>query len=680
LPTARVREAFAVGKSVFALVSLKSRVLATAVAMVLLSVGAASFTADRVLRAELVELVGQQQRSTAAVLAATTASEVRTRLAALEQTAARLADTGLADTEAAQRLIETDGLTAPLFNKGLFVTRADGVAWASVPHTAGRLGLNHASNDAVAAALASGQSSVGRPALSPPDAAPELLMAAAIRAPTGAVIGVLAGVTDLARANFLDAAVGQRYGDTGGIYVVAPRHRLIVTGTDKSRILEPLPPAGANPAVDQIVAGHEGTLVFRNAHGVEALNSGRHVPAAGWDIVVSLPTHEAFAPVRRMHQNLWAATAALLLLCAALGTWLLRRELAPMQRAAQALSPGSPGALSPQPLAIERHDEIGTLIAGFNDVLQTLRQREQELRVSDSVLKAVSEAVVITGPDGTVISTNQAHETISGYSNDEMLGRNCRLLQGPLTDRDTVARMREAVATGHTFQGELINYRKDGSSFWNDLSIAPVHGDDGRLSHFVGITRDITVRRSTHEQMAHLAFIDALTQLPNRRLLDDRLAQALAASERSGLYGAVMYLDLDGFKPLNDTHGHGMGDLVLVEVAQRLRACVRATDTVARVGGDEFVVVVGDLASEAEQSRVLASAMAEKICEFMERPGWQLPAASPAVLQRCSVSVGVALFLGHQLRPEDTLRRADAAMYRAKHAGGNGVNFDSTDS
>lgn len=668
------------GKSVFTLVSLKSRVLATAVAMVLLSVGAASFTADRVLRAELVELVGQQQRSTVAVLAGTTASEVRMRLAALEQTAVRLADTGLADIEAAHTVIETDGVTAPLFNQGLFVTRTDGVVWVSVPRTAGRLGLNYASSDVVAAALKSGQPGVGRPALSPPNAAPEFIMAVAIRAPTGRVIGVVAGVTDLARANFLDAAVGQRYGDTGGIYVVAPRHRLIVTGTDKTRVLEPLPPVGANAAVDQIVAGHEGTLVFRNANGVEVLNSGRHVAAAGWDIVVSLPTREAFAPVRRMQQNLWAATAALLLLCAALGTWLLRRELAPMQRAAQALAPGSQGALSPQPLAIERNDEIGTLIAGFNGVLQTLRQREQDLRVSDSALKAVSEAVVITGPDGTVISTNQAHEAITGYGNDEMLGRNCRLLQGPLTDRDTVAQMREAVATGHSFQGELINYRKDGSTFWNDLSIAPVHGEDGALTHFVGITRDITARHLTHEQMAHLAFIDALTQLPNRRLLGDRLAQALAASERSGLYGAVMYLDLDGFKPLNDTHGHGMGDLVLVEVAQRLRACVRATDTVARGGGDEFVVVVGDLAPDAEPAHALASAMAEKICKCLELLGGQLPAASRAAVQRCSLSVGVALFLGHERHSEDTLRRADAAMYRAKRAGGNGVHFDSTDS
>ncbi len=668
------------GESVFPWWSLKARVITVSVAILLFSVGAASFTASRVLRDELVELVGQQQRSTVAVLAATTASEVRFRLAALEQTAARLALGELADIAAAQRSIETDRLALQLFNQGLFVTRTDGVAVASVPVAAGRLGQSFHDSDYVAAALDRGEPQVGRPGRLVPQGAPEVAMAVAIRSTSGRVIGVLAGVTDLARPNFLDAIVSRPYGNTGGFFVVAPGHRLIVTGTDKTRVFEALPAAGKSTAIDRIVAGHEGTLMLINARGEEVLNSGRHVAQAGWDVVASLPTREAFAPVRRMQRNLLGATAVLVLLCAALGTWLLRRELAPMHRAAQSLMRQAQGSQAPQPLVIERHDEIGTLIAGFNGLLDTLHQKEHDLRLSHSAFKAISEAVVMTGPDGAVIATNEAHELITGYLDSDMVGRNCRQLQGALTDADTVSQMHKAVASGAPFHGEVLNYRKDGSAFWNELSISPVHDIDGRLTHFVGVTRDITQRRSTQEQMARLAFIDVLTQLPNRRLLDDRLSQALAASERSGLYGAAMFVDLDRFKPLNDTHGHGMGDVVLVEVAHRLRDCVRATDTVARIGGDEFVVLLGDLAPDAPQALSLAMVVAEKIRSSLELPDVQPPVAGPAALHRCTVSVGVTLFRGQELHSGDTLRRADTAMYRAKQAGGNGVRFHSTES
>lgn len=652
-------------------------------AILLVCIAIASLAASQVLRGELVELVGQQQRSTVAVLAATTTRELRIRLDALDLSAAKLASTGLLDAPAVQRSVDTESFAKLLFNQGLFVTGADGVVIAATPDAAHRIGKDSRGLDAVAAALVSGESQVGRPVPRSAQGSPEIAIAAPVRSANGQVVGVLVGMTDLAAPNFLDAIVSRPYGDTGGFFVVAPKQRLIITGTDKTRVLEPLPPAGQSAVIDRIVAGFEGTVVLTNPRGVEVLNSGRHVGLAGWDIVASLPTREAYAPVRRMQQQLWAATAALVVLGLALGTWLLRRELAPMQRAARALIRQSKNSQEPnavRALPVERHDEVGTLIAGFNHLLAALRQREQDLRLSDSALKAISEAVVITDPSGSVLSTNRAHESITGYSNSDMVGRNCRVLQGPLTDPEVVARIRKAVAAGSGFQGELLNCRKNGDSFWNELSIAPVHDDAGRLTHFVGVTRDVTLRRSAQDQMARLAFIDVLTQLPNRRLLDDRLTQAMAASERSGLYGAVMFVDLDGFKPLNDTHGHGMGDLVLVEVAQRLRASVRATDTVARIGGDEFVVVLGDLAADAQQAHALAQDMAEKIRASLELPGWQLPGSSAAGQRRCTVSVGVTLFLGQEMGSGDTLRRADAAMYRAKASGGNGVQFHQTKS
>lgn len=660
--------------------SLKTRVIAMSMAILLVCIGTASLLASRVLREELVELVGQQQRSTVAVLAATTTRELRLRLDALEHSAAQVGSAGLPHVPSAQGLIAADRTGPTLFNRGLFLTGADGVVIAATPDAFPHLGKSHQNQVPIAAVLAGGEPQVGRLALSAQSGVPEIAMAVPVRTAQGQVIGALVGMTDLTAPNFLDAIVSRPYGETGGFLVVAPKQRLVITGTDKTRVLDPLPPEGQNAVIDRIVAGFDGTVVLTNPRGVEVLNSGQHVALAGWDIVVSLPTQEAFAPVRRMQQRLWVAAVTLLLLGAALGTWLLRRELAPMQRAAQALARQSRAVQHAQTLPVERHDEVGTLIAGFNQLLLALRQREHDLRLSDSALKAISEAVVITDPQGLVLSTNLAHETITGYTNEEMLGRNCRLLQGPLTDRDTVARMRQAVATGSSYLGELLNYRKDGATFWNELSIAPVHGETGCITHFVGVTRDVTQRRVSQEQMARLAFIDVLTQLPNRRLLDDRLAQAIAVSERSGLHGAVMFVDLDRLKPLNDAHGHNMGDLVLVEVAQRLSASVRATDTVARIGGDEFVVVLGELAADAQEAHALAMEVAEKIRGSLELPGAQLPASSAAEQRRCTVSVGVALFRGQTMGSGDPLSRADAAMYRAKAGGGNSVQFHQTES
>lgn len=651
--------------------SLKTRMIAMSTAILFTCIAVASLAASQVLRSELVELVGQQQRSTVTALADTAQREVRTRLDALEQSAARLGAVDSADVGAIQRLVSGDQSAGLMFNGGVFATGPSGIVIAATSGAKGRIGKDYRGQDAVATALASGATQIMRLTPQGREGAAEIAMAVPVRTTQG----VLVGVTDLAVPNFLDAIVSRPPGEAGGFFVVAPRQRLIITSTDKSRVLESLPPAGQNAVIDRIVAGYEGTVVLTNTRGVEVLNSGRHVPLVGWDIVASLPTREAYAPVRRMQQRLWATAAALLLLGAGLGAWLLRRELAPMQRAAQSLIRQSHSAQAAQALPVERHDEIGTLIEGVNHWLVILRQREQALRISDSALKAISEAVVITDPNGSVLSTNRAHEFITGYADADIVGRNCRVLQGPLTDADTVTQIRQAVARGGSFQGELLNYRKDGSSFWNELSVAPVLDESGCVTHFVGVTRDVTMRRSAQEQMAQLAFIDVLTQLPNRRLLDDRLAQAIAASERSALHGAVMFVDLDGFKPLNDTHGHAAGDLALVEVAQRLRASVRATDTVARIGGDEFVVVLGDLASDAERAHALALDVAEKMRSSLELPGWQLPDSATAAQRRCTVSVGVALFFGQTVGSGDILRRADAAMYRAKAAGGNAVQF-----
>lgn len=192
------------------------------------------------------------------------------------------------------------------------------------------------------------------------------------------------------------------------------------------------------------------------------------------------------------------------------------------------------------------------------------------------------------------------------------------------------------------------------------------------------VMTDITERIKREDEIRKLAFYDALTQLPNRRLLGDRLDHAMAASRRSGRYGALMFVDLDNFKPLNDLHGHAMGDLLLIEASRRITRCLRETDTVARFGGDEFVVLLSELDVDKLDSIGQAGLVAEKIRAAIAEPYRFNTQDAGTVEHRCTSSIGISLFLNHESSSEDTLRWSDRAMYRAKEEGRNRVCFYET--
>jgi diguanylate cyclase (GGDEF)-like protein/PAS domain S-box-containing protein len=231
----------------------------------------------------------------------------------------------------------------------------------------------------------------------------------------------------------------------------------------------------------------------------------------------------------------------------------------------------------------------------------------------------------------------------------------------------------------HAFDVLVRLRHKDGSWRWVQSRGQATRNAQGRAVRFTGTQFDVTERKRLEEQVRQLAYFDALTGLPNRRLLNDRLSQAMAASKRSGLYGALMFLDLDNFKPLNDTLGHGVGDLLLIEVAKRLSACVREVDTVGRIGGDEFVVMLSELDADKARSTEQAAAVAEKIRASLAAP-YLLTVAQPGeqsttVEHHCTTSIGVAMFLNHEASQTDLVKWADAAMYQAKDAGRDVVRF-----
>jgi diguanylate cyclase (GGDEF)-like protein len=216
-----------------------------------------------------------------------------------------------------------------------------------------------------------------------------------------------------------------------------------------------------------------------------------------------------------------------------------------------------------------------------------------------------------------------------------------------------------------------------------ESSSALIKNSQGRPQSVVVVSHDVTQRKMVEQEINKLAFHDSLTQLPNRRLLDDRLEQAITACKRSGHHGAVMFLDLDNFKPLNDTHGHKAGDLLLIEVARRLASCVREVDTVARFGGDEFVVVLSELAGTKSECATQATNVAEKIRAALSGPYWLASSAQGTTkmitYQNLGASIGVVLF-NNNANGEKILKLADKAMYRAKEAGRNQIFFHDAES
>jgi diguanylate cyclase (GGDEF)-like protein/PAS domain S-box-containing protein len=277
---------------------------------------------------------------------------------------------------------------------------------------------------------------------------------------------------------------------------------------------------------------------------------------------------------------------------------------------------------------------------------------------------------ITTNPDGSIIAINRAFVQITGYDENDVVGRNPRLLQSGRHDKNFFHDMWETLSRNGRWQGEIWNRRKNGEEHPVWISIIAVKDKQDHVTNYVATFADITQRKMHEEKIQLLAFSDPLTNLPNRRLLLDRLQQALAASFRNKSHGALFFIDLDDFKDLNDTLGHDKGDLLLQQVAERLANCVREGDTVARPGGDEFVVLLKDLSEQSLTATGQAELAGEKILATLNQPY-----LLNDYLHHSTASIGVTLFNGGANSVDELLKQADLAMYQAKGAGRNALRF-----
>jgi diguanylate cyclase (GGDEF)-like protein/PAS domain S-box-containing protein len=310
----------------------------------------------------------------------------------------------------------------------------------------------------------------------------------------------------------------------------------------------------------------------------------------------------------------------------------------------------------------------GPSIWVYTDITE-MKRAEDEARIAAVAFQS-QEGMLVTDAEGTVLRVNKAFTDLTGYSAAEIVGRKPAILASGRHDKAFYAEMWNAILRHGAWSGEVWNKRKNGEIFPEWLTISAVKAPDGQITHYVGTHTDITERKTAEERIRHLAFFDQLTSLPNRTLLLDRLQQAMVAGARSQRYGAVLFIDIDHFKALNDVAGHDQGDRLLRDVASKLAAHVRECDSVARLGGDEFVVVLADL----DESTVTAAAIVESVCRKLN-----VALKRTYTLQgtefHCSASIGATLFLGSSTPVDDLLKQADLAMYRSKEAGRNGYTF-----
>lgn len=645
--------------------TLKKRItLLTACCVLVLFLLLSAFV-KHLMGEELLRFAGEQQRSALVLLTTQVNIALQERLDALQMMANNAKTLALDRPAAVRFFLQDRPFFASLFNGGLLLWNRQGALLSD---------LSTAKNDPLAWAvappdlaevLATGKAAIGRLQVL---AGEHKLGAFAVIVPLhnarGEVSGALGGVIRLDRSNIFSQTATHRYGKTGNFFLLDARQRLIFATSDSARVLEVLPDAGVNPWIDRFVQGFEGTARTVNPHGVEVLVSIQQIPLAHWYASVTLQPDEAFALIEAIKTPSRLMGIFFLVLVLFTLWWLLRRQFKPMTTALETLDGFVRHNQPPQALPVVRPDEIGQLVAGFNRLLIALTQQQKLLEKSkllkQAILDSVMASIAVLDRQGTVIVHNKAwvQQVPDCAINANFLAACKKTEQTSIPGQD----MSASAGIWSVLQGHLPYYHTDYAcgcapdQNWFSMSVTALRDESGEGAAVVSL-QDINQRKMMEIQVRELAFYDPLTGLPNRRLAMERLSQHLAEARRVQTRLAVLFIDLDHFKPINDELGHEVGDWLLQAVTQRILGCVRQSDTAARLGGDEFLVLLPSL-----QTIEAALLVAEKIRSALAE---EFVTDHGAVL-KISSSIGVAIYPDHGHSDSDLLRIGDEAMYRAK--------------
>lgn len=510
--------------------------------------------------------------------------------------------------------------------------------------------------------------SIAQGVLQQPDVQGVMIMNAASESLIEA--GEFSDVKNDARADLTLATLGQIPPALAGSKINPVRTRKM---TDRVSLLAPVYSDGNSLWIYQPIVSAQVPL-----DGFEASPAARQVGA----VIVQMSWAQTNKLKSKMFWLTMGATVIFLLVSLYLVYLAGQKITSPICKLSDAVKTIGQGNLEMCVFVPTRVVELNNLAQGINAMAEqlqkesvTLHQRMEEATRIAAIAFESHEGMMVTDVQGVILRVNNAFTKITGYTSEEAVGQEARLLKSGRHDASFYAAMWNSINQTGSWQGEIWNMRKNGEAYPAWLTITAVERGDGVITYYVATLADITVRKAAENEIKNLAFYDTLTQLPNRRMLMDRLSQALAAARRSGRCGVLMFLDLDNFKPLNDKHGHVVGDLLLVEVARRLTSCVREADTIARFGGDEFVVMINELDGDKADPGMQANIIAEKIRVILAEPYTleirQNEHAPAIVNHHCTSSIGMVLFTHQETSPEDVLKCADMAMYKAKREGRN---------
>lgn len=655
--------------------SLKSRVTLLTFFIVVFGFLSLGAYLKSLLRDELIAYTGAQQRSALKLLGTEVSRVLEDRLASLSFVASDLAPAQLQNTANLNDFLQKRSFLVSQFNAGVSIWDAQGVLLAS---NANYWDRSIAADD-LSQFLQTEQPVIGRMNVQAEPKAAAFAMYVPIRDADGTLVGAMAGSIRLDKPNFLTDLASHRYGKTGNFFLLEARQRLIFATSDAPRLFETLPPRGVSPWIDRFVDGFEGTARVVNPHGVEVLVSIEQIPLAGWYASVTLTPDEVFELINAIKFNGRIAAAVMGAVLMLLIWLMMRWQLSPMASAVKTLEGFVRRKQPPQALPVVRPDEVGQLVVGFNQLLDSLAQQKKVVQDSEvfkqTVLNSVTAAIAVLDHDGTIVSTNDAwaqFARVGAFKSGATLaalGANflstCDNLPKDATHSNTHTASEgvRAVLAGQSPRIYLeIPVATTAHAHWCSMTVTPFKGSD--LNGAVVSIEDISEQVEMQRQVRELASYDALTRLPNRRVALERLAQQLVRARRTKSLLALLFIDLDRFKPVNDELGHQVGDWLLQAVAQRIQACLRESDTAARMGGDEFVVLLPDLHSVAA-----AVAVGEKIRMALEQ---DFVTPKGLVLQ-ISCSTGIAIYPDHADSEAALLRLGDEAMYSAKRGGRNAV-------
>jgi diguanylate cyclase (GGDEF)-like protein/PAS domain S-box-containing protein len=646
--------------------SLKSRVALMVALLFASAIGMQAWLTLRHFAQEYREVVSSRLYDMAKTMAENIDNKLLTYRDMVVAAARALPPQALRDPELAQRFLDQQVALKTVLDNGLLLVSEEGRIIADSRGVPGLRGRDVRHLDVFQGVSAARAPYISRPFTSLREGRQHAMsIGVPIFDAQGRMVGRLHGSLDLHGKNFLADLADYRIGRTGYVGLVT-RDRLILVHQDKTRIMQWNKP-GQNALVDRAIDGFEGSGRTRNMAGAELLSSVKHLRATDWILVVNMSAEEAEAPLRQALSYLTLSALGLAAGVLALVWFIMHRALTPLATLTRHVRelPGKRG--SERQLQLRTSGEMATLVRAFNDQVQVSDRQQASLQESETRFRSLAEmstdwyweqdaqfrfTLVSRGLDKSGISPSIGKARwelpIVGVTSDQWAEHRA-MLERHEPFRDFAYQVRDA-------QGGLRTLT---------ISGVPIFDAQGRFTGYRGIGTDITQRKAAEQRIEYLAYHDALTGLPNRLLVQDRFEQAMAQAERTQARVALVYLDLDNFKSINDTLGHAAGDEFLQEVARRLRECLRDTDTISRLGGDEFLLVLRDL-PDAEIVSIIVLKLMEQL---------QLPFQLGTHEVSSSASIGVAI-APQDGRDFETLRKkADLAMYRSKEAGRNAYHF-----